>query len=295
MDTAVYTTKQVAESLNKTVNQIHTIKNKYKHLLNADHCILTRVDVNNILLWSGLGLNKLKELFSQEEEIMAARKWTESQKQRQRELIESWKPSQNTKGPTTEQGKAISKMNALKHGKYSAAQRLKDNSIKAKINSEIFELESKIAELKRGIEPEIFELESKILSLKKGIESEVFELKSRIIDLKNSRKQINALVYQGVPRYEKKWVDARTEYESGGVTLSQLAHKLGVSSKTVERRSKRESWCKNKESQLEIKSIQLTMATDEDEVSTNPNETIYDRMRAFAIENGIEIKTMQTA
>ena len=52
---------------------------------------------------------------------MAARKWTESQKARQRDLIQNWKPWQNTKGATTEQGKAISKMNALKHGNYSAA------------------------------------------------------------------------------------------------------------------------------------------------------------------------------
>lgn len=276
MDTAVYTTKQVAESLNKTVYQIHRIKNKYKHLLNADHCILTRVDVNNILLWSGLGLNKLKELFSQEEEIMAARQYST--------------------GAKTQEGKAISKMNALKHGNCSAAKRLENSNIKAQINAEIFDLESRIAELKRGIEPEIFELESKILSLKKGIKLEEFELKSRIIDLKNNRKQINALKYQkNISCYQKRWVNARTEYESGGATLSQLAHKLGVSLRTVERRSSRESWCKNKKTQLEIKPIQLTMATDEDEVSANPNETIYDRMKAFASENGIEIKTMQTA
>jgi hypothetical protein len=46
---------------------------------------------------------------------------------------------------------------------------------------------------------------------------------------------------------------------------------------------------------IQLNMVRLDMTTDEDEVSTNPNETIYDRMRAFAIENGIEIKTMQTA
>jgi len=51
----------------------------------------------------------------------------------------------------------------------------------------------------------------------------------------------------------------------------------------------------NKSLELVREPIQLTMATDEDEVSANPNETIYDRMKAFASENGIEIKTMQTA
>jgi hypothetical protein len=36
------------------------------------------------------------------------------------------------------------------------------------------------------------------------------------------------------------------------------------------------------------------MATD-DETYDNIEESVFDRMRAFAIENGIEIKTMQTA
>lgn len=38
------------------------------------------------------------------------------------------------------------------------------------------------------------------------------------------------------------WIAVRAEYEAGGVTLQQLADKLGVSKKTVERRSSRESW-----------------------------------------------------
>ncbi len=38
------------------------------------------------------------------------------------------------------------------------------------------------------------------------------------------------------------WIAVRAEYESGGVTLQQLANRLGVSLKTVARRSSKESW-----------------------------------------------------
>ena len=41
------------------------------------------------------------------------------------------------------------------------------------------------------------------------------------------------------------WIAVRAEYEAGGVTLQQLADRLGVSRKTVERRSSRESWRSN--------------------------------------------------
>lgn len=40
--------------------------------------------------------------------------------------------------------------------------------------------------------------------------------------------------------------------------------------------------------------IQLNMVTLDDATDDNQEETIYDRMRAFAAQNGIEIKTMQT-
>ena len=51
---------------------------------------------------------------------MAARKWTESQKARQRALIQTWKPWQKSTGATTKEGKAISSQNALKEGIYTA-------------------------------------------------------------------------------------------------------------------------------------------------------------------------------
>lgn len=275
-NTGVYTTKQIAEKLNKAVAEIYAIRAKYKHLLTEDHCVLTNVDANKILLWSDLGLDKLKEFFSQEQEIMAARKWTESQKERQRALIQTWEPSQNSTGAKTKEGKAKVSRNALKTGNHTALKKLERSKIKTQIDKEILELESQIS-----------------------------DLKSQIMDLKNDRRQLSAMsdlqivdfkakYPHNITQYEKKWINARIEYESGGVTLSQLAHKLGVSVRTVERRSSRESWCKSKESRLDNKPIQLTIATDDDATDDNQCETIYDRMRAFAAQNGIEIKTMQT-
>jgi len=42
--------------------------------------------------------------------------WTEERKQKQRELIQSWKPWEKSTGAKTAHGKAKSKMNAYKHG-----------------------------------------------------------------------------------------------------------------------------------------------------------------------------------
>ena len=43
---------------------------------------------------------------------MAARKWTDEQKAKQSALIHTWQPWQNSTGPKTSEGKAISSMNA---------------------------------------------------------------------------------------------------------------------------------------------------------------------------------------
>jgi hypothetical protein len=47
--------------------------------------------------------------------------WTLERRQRQAELIQRWKPWQHSTGARTEEGKEISKMNALKHGCYTAS------------------------------------------------------------------------------------------------------------------------------------------------------------------------------
>ena len=38
------------------------------------------------------------------------------------------------------------------------------------------------------------------------------------------------------------WISVRAEYEAGGISLRQLARKLGVSRSTLERRSSKEKW-----------------------------------------------------
>ncbi len=51
---------------------------------------------------------------------MAARNWTEEQKQRQSQLIQKWKPWKSSTGAKSPEGKVRSSQNALKHGFRSA-------------------------------------------------------------------------------------------------------------------------------------------------------------------------------
>ena len=49
--------------------------------------------------------------------------WTPERKQRQAELIRSWRPWEQSTGPKTEAGKSAVSRNAEKHGRRSAAAR----------------------------------------------------------------------------------------------------------------------------------------------------------------------------
>ncbi len=48
------------------------------------------------------------------------RQWTQEERLKQSQLIRNWKPWEQSTGARTEDGKAISKMNAYKHGGRSA-------------------------------------------------------------------------------------------------------------------------------------------------------------------------------
>ena len=50
-----------------------------------------------------------------------ARKWTESQKEKQRVLIQTWQPWQQSTGAKTLEGKTKVSKNALKSGNFTAA------------------------------------------------------------------------------------------------------------------------------------------------------------------------------
>ena len=60
--------------------------------------------------------------------------WTLERRQRQAELIQLWKPWKLSTGARTEEGKEISKMNALRHGAYTAAARDALDQVKEFLN-----------------------------------------------------------------------------------------------------------------------------------------------------------------
>ena len=51
---------------------------------------------------------------------MSKNGWTPERRKRQAELIRNWKPWEQSTGPKSEEGIETSKMNARKHGGYSA-------------------------------------------------------------------------------------------------------------------------------------------------------------------------------
>jgi hypothetical protein len=55
--------------------------------------------------------------------------WTPERRERQSELIQKWKPWENSTGPNTARGKTTSSMNALKHGMRSAEMRSIESAI----------------------------------------------------------------------------------------------------------------------------------------------------------------------
>lgn len=54
---------------------------------------------------------------------MAARTWTQQQRQRQREAIQRWKPWNQSTGPVSLEGKAVAARNADRGGQRDAMRR----------------------------------------------------------------------------------------------------------------------------------------------------------------------------
>ncbi len=59
-----------------------------------------------------------------------ANEWTVERRQRQAELIQRWQPWKRSTGARTTEGRDVSKMNATKHGFYSAEAKAELKTIK---------------------------------------------------------------------------------------------------------------------------------------------------------------------
>ena len=57
--------------------------------------------------------------------------WTLERKQRQAELIQRWQPWKQSTGAKTEEGRNVSKLNALKHGSYAAETKAELKQVKS--------------------------------------------------------------------------------------------------------------------------------------------------------------------
>ena len=58
------------------------------------------------------------------------RRWTLEERARQAELIQRWQPWKQSTGARTEEGRNVSKLNALKHGSYAAEAKAELKTIK---------------------------------------------------------------------------------------------------------------------------------------------------------------------
>ena len=59
------------------------------------------------------------------------RRWTLEERARQAELIQRWQPWKQSTGARTEEGRNVSKLNALKHGSYAADTKAELKTIKS--------------------------------------------------------------------------------------------------------------------------------------------------------------------
>ena len=59
------------------------------------------------------------------------RRWTLEERARQAELIQRWQPWKQSTGARAEEGRNVSKLNALKHGSYAAEAKAELKAIKS--------------------------------------------------------------------------------------------------------------------------------------------------------------------
>lgn len=72
------------------------------------------------------------------------------------------------------------------------------------------------------------------------------------------------------------WIAVRAEYEAGGVTLQQLADRLGVSLRTVLRRSKKEVWFKCSQELSQLITLEVSQKVKERVVARKVEKALND-------------------
>ena len=332
-----YTTKELAEKLNKSDKDIYRIKQKYSHLFLPEHCITNKVSGRNILLWDELVIKQMEDLFLLESK-KAKDHISNWNTKKELAMILNIKPAKldqyfneieetllvgtdygywQQNGVVTQRWSKTGIARLCEYIEYlhGYSHQTKDSEsvfthsdpekenipsfTRSDFDKAIADLESQITELKAKYPEFVKTPHLKRSPLPKGrfkgVTNFTYATKIRYqaqVSLGHKKVHIGSFLtdIEAAQAYDLKIVELRGE---GGITNFPVegvkTNVLFPDYPATKRHEVTESAPKP------IETVQLTIATDDDATDENLEETVFDRMRAFALENGIEIKTMKVA
>jgi len=307
---STYTTKELAKKLNKSANDIYRIKQKYSHLLLPEHCIKSKVSGCNILLWDESVVKQMDYLF-----LLESKK--------AKDHISNWKTKKelamilNIKPAKLDQyfNEIVERLLiGTDYGYWqqngAVTQRWSETGI-AKLCEYIEYLHGYSYQAKDS-KPIFGQTDfDKAIS---DLESQISELKANYPEFANIKSISNCNKFRGVysntsGRYGARYGGTKNRVHIGVYSTPEeaaraydleLVKTFGEGCTTnffvegVKTTVLYPQFSSTKPKQLQIvRQQQLDLIPIAD--NKDADETVFDRMRAFALENGIEIKTMKTS